>query len=71
MMSTQVIVFVPGYELEPGMNAEVVLDWPRLREGWIHLELVLKVTIKSNQDGVIGARIVAYEFRIRQAGGTT
>jgi hypothetical protein len=71
MLSGKDIIFAPGYELEPGMNAEIVLDWPRLRDGWIHLELVLKVTITSNQDDVIGARIVAYEFRIRRAGETT
>ena len=67
MMSSQDIIFAPGNRLAPGMNAEVVLDWPRLRDDWIHLELVLKVSITSNQDGVVEAHIVMYIFRTRPA----
>jgi hypothetical protein len=68
MMSSKDIIFAPGAGLEPGMNAEIVLDWPCLRDDWIHLELVLKVSITSNQDGVIEARIVVFAFRTRPSG---
>jgi len=44
------------------MNAEIVLDWPRLRDGWIHLQLVLGVTITGNH-GVVEAQIVTYTLR--------
>ena len=63
MISNQDIIFASGDGLAPGMNAEIVLDWPRLRDDWIHLELVLRVTITSNQDNVAEARILAYDFR--------
>jgi hypothetical protein len=63
MMSSKDIIFAPGYKLAPGMNAEIVLDWPWLRDGWIHLELVLRVTITSNEDSVIEAQVLAYAFR--------
>ena len=66
-MSSQDLIFAPGEGLKRRMNAEIVLDWPRLRDDWIHLELVLKVTITSKQDGVVEARIVTYVFRTRQA----
>jgi hypothetical protein len=62
MMSSQDIVFVPGYELEPGMKAEIVLDWPPLQDD-CHLQLILQVTITGTQDGVAEARILAYHFR--------
>jgi hypothetical protein len=65
MMSSKDIIFAPGAGLAPGMNAEIVLDWPRLRDEWINLELVLKVSIASNQDGVIEAHIVTSAFRTR------
>lgn len=68
MMSSKDIIFAPGDRLAPGMNAEIVLDWPRLRDGWIHLELVLRVIVTSNQGGVIEAQIVAYAFRTRPSG---
>jgi len=68
MMSSKDIIFAPGIGLAPGMNAEIVLDWPRLRDDWIHLELVLKVSITSHQDGVIEARIVTCAFRTRPSG---
>ena len=63
MISNQDIIFASADALAPGMNAEIVLDWPRLRDDWIHLELVLRVTITSNQDNVAEARILAYDFR--------
>ena len=68
MMSSKDITFDGGNGLEPGMNAEIVLDWPRLRDGWIHLELVLKVTINVHHDGVVEAYIVTYVFRTRPEG---
>lgn len=68
MMSSKDIIFAPGNGLEPGMNAEISLDWPRLRDGWIHLELVLKVTITGNHDGIVEAYIVTYVFRTRAEG---
>jgi len=37
MMSSRDIVFAPGHGLEPGMNAEIVVDWPPLRDDR-HLE---------------------------------
>jgi hypothetical protein len=63
MMSSQDIVFAADDGLKAGMNAEIVLDWPRLRDDSIHLELVLRVTIASEQDNVAEARILAYDFR--------
>jgi hypothetical protein len=45
------------------MNAEIVLDWPRLLEGRIHLRLVLEATITDNRDGVAHARVALYDFR--------
>ena len=66
MMSSQDIIFVADDGLKAGMNAEIVLDWPRLRDDWIHLELVLRVTITSNQENVAEARILAYDFRTSQ-----
>lgn len=63
MISHRDIIFASGDGLAPGMNAEIVLDWPGLRDDWIHLELVLRVTITSNQDNVAEARILAYDFR--------
>ena len=61
MMSSQDIVFVPGYELEPGMKAEIVLDWPPLLHDR-HLQLMLQVAITGTQDGVVEARILGYPF---------
>jgi hypothetical protein len=68
MMSSKGITFAPGIRLVPGMNAEIVLDWPCRRDDWIHLELVLKVSITSNQDGVIEAQIVVSAFRTCPSG---
>jgi hypothetical protein len=46
------------------MNAEIVLDWPRLLEGRIRLRLVLEATVTDNRDGVAHARVALYDFRI-------
>lgn len=63
MMSSKDIIFGPGPGLEPGMTAEVVVDWPRLLEGRIHLKLMLGVMITGNRHGVAEARIMKYDFR--------
>ena len=65
-MSNRDIVFAMGEGLKPRMNAEIVLDWPRLRDGWIQLQLALGVRITGNQDGVVEAQIVTYAFRTRE-----
>ena len=57
--------FGRGNGLEPGMNAEIVLEWPRLLDGHIRLQLVLEATITGSQEGVAEARILAYQFRTR------
>ena len=44
------------------MNAEIVVDWPRLLEGRIRLKLVLEVTT-DNRDGVAHGRSALYDFR--------
>jgi hypothetical protein len=48
------------------MNAEIVLDWPRLLDGRVSLQLVLDTTITGSRDGVAEARILAYDFRTRR-----
>ena len=68
MMSSQDIVFGPSDRLKAGMEAEIVLAWPRLLDGRIPLQLVLEATITGSQDGVAEARILAYDFRTRRAG---
>ena len=65
MISSKDIIFAPGDGLEPGMNAEIVLEWPRLLDDRIRLQLVLRVTITGSQDGVTEARILSYDFRTR------
>ena len=55
-----------GEGLKPRMKAEIVLDWPRLRDGWIQLQLALGVRITGNQDGVVEAQIVTYAFHTRK-----
>jgi len=65
MISSQDIVFGGGNELKPGMKAEIVVAWPRLLDGRVHLQLVLEATITGSQDGVTEARILAYQFRTR------
>jgi hypothetical protein len=57
MISSKDIIFDGGKGLEPGMNAEIVLEWPRLLDDRIRLQLVLRVTITGSQDGVTEARI--------------
>jgi hypothetical protein len=66
MMSSQDIIFDGGNGLEPGMNAEIVLEWPRLLDERIRLQLVLQVAITGSQDGVTEAHILAYDFRTRR-----
>jgi hypothetical protein len=63
MISSKDIIFDGGNGLEPGMNAEIVLDWPCLLDDRIRLQLVLGVTITGSQDGVTEAHILAYDFR--------
>jgi len=65
-MSSKDIIFASGDGLKPGMNAEIVLDWPFLRDTWIQLQLALGVRIAGNQDGVVEAQIVTYAFRTRE-----
>ena len=69
MMSSKDIIFAPGDKLEPGMKAEVAVAWPLLLDGHIRLQLILEVTITSNQDGVAEARILAYHFHTRRPAG--
>jgi hypothetical protein len=64
MMSSQdMVFFAPGAGLQPGMIAEIVVAWPRLLDERIPLQLVLQVTITGSHNGVVDARIVAYDFR--------
>ena len=44
------------------MAAEIALAWPFLLDNRIRLQLVLQVMITGTQDGVAGARILAYQF---------
>jgi hypothetical protein len=62
MMSNRDIVFAPDHGLKPGMAAEIALAWPFLLDNRIRLQLVLQVMITGTQDGVAGARILAYQF---------
>ena len=63
MISSKDIIFDPGDGLQPGMNAEIVIAWPRLLDGRIRLQLVLATIITSSKDSVAEARILAYDFR--------
>jgi hypothetical protein len=63
LMSSRRITFAPGDGLEPGMTAEVVVDWPPLLDDQVRLLLVLQVMVTATQGGVAEARIVAYHFR--------
>ena len=65
MMSSRDIMFAPDDGLEPGMTAEIVVDWPPLLDDRIRLQLVLQVMITGTQDGVTEARILAYDFLAR------
>jgi len=62
------IIFGPGDGLEQGMKAEIAIAWPSLLEGRIRLQLVLKVSITDSQEGMVKARIQAYDFRTCRAG---
>jgi hypothetical protein len=62
MMSSRDIIFAPDDGLEPGMTAEIVVEWPPLLDGR-HLQLMLQVTITGTQGGVAEARILAHGFR--------
>ena len=62
-MSSKDIIFGLGEGLQPGMNAEIVVAWPRLLDGRIRLQLVLDVIITGSQDGVTEARILTHDFR--------
>jgi hypothetical protein len=66
MMSSQGIIFTAGDGLEPGMETQIALAWPFLLDGRVPLQLVLDTTITDTQDGVAGARILAYDFRTRR-----
>ena len=44
MISSQDVIFASGDGLRPGVDAEIVVDWPRLLDR-IRLQLVLRVTI--------------------------
>ena len=55
MMSSRDIIFAPGDGLLPGMDAEIVVAWPRLLDGRIRLTLVLQVAISGTQNGVVQA----------------
>jgi hypothetical protein len=66
MMSSRDIIFAPDDGLEPGMTAEIVVDWPPLLDDR-HLQLMLQVTITGTQDGVAEACIWAHHFHTRRA----
>ena len=70
MMSSQDIIFAAGDGLEPGMMAEIAVAWPLLLDGHIRLQLVLETAITGGRHGVAEARILAYHFRTRRAGGS-
>jgi len=65
MMSCRDIIFAPDDGLEPGVTAEIVVDWPPLLDDR-HLRLVLQVTITGTQDGVAEACIWAHHFHTRR-----
>ena len=71
MISSKEIIFASGDGLRPGVDAEIVVAWPRLLDDRIHLQLVLQVTITGSQDSVAQGRILTYDFRTRASGGTT
>ena len=63
MVSSQDISFTPSDGLQRGMNAEIVVAWPRLLDNRVRLQLVLQAMISGSEDGVAEARILAYDFR--------
>ena len=66
MMSSKDIIFGPGDGLKPGMTSEIAVAWPRLLDDRIRLQLVLEATITASQDGLVEARILAYDFCTRR-----
>jgi hypothetical protein len=64
LISSRDITFSPSDGLTPGMNADIAVDWPRLLDGRIRVQLALQVTIIGTQEGVAEARIMTYDFRI-------
>ena len=62
MMSSKDIIFAPGDGLAPGMNAQIVIDWPPPLDDH-RLQLVLQVIITGSEDGVAEAQILSYDFR--------
>jgi hypothetical protein len=68
MMSSQDITFAAGNRLEPGMEAQIVVNWPPLLDERSLLELVLQVTITGTQDGEAEARILSHHFRSAERG---
>ena len=66
MISSKEIIFASGDGLRPGVDAEIVVAWPRLLDDRIPLQLVLQVTITGSQDNVTEARIRSYDFRTRR-----
>jgi hypothetical protein len=66
MISSQYVTFGPGDGLEPGMQAEIAIDWPYLLDGCIGLHLVLQATIIGSKDDVTEAHIPAHHFRTRR-----
>ena len=62
LIGSRDITFSPSDGLKPGMNADITVDWPRLLDDRIRLQLVLQVTIIGAQDGVAEARITTYDF---------
>jgi len=69
MMSSRDIIFAPDDGLEPGMTAEIVVDWPPLLD-YRHMQLMLQVTITGTQDGVAEACIWAHHFDTPAAKGS-
>ena len=59
-------MFAPDDGLEPGMSAEIVVDWPPILDDRIRLQLVLQVTITGSRDGVAEASIWAHHFRTQR-----
>jgi hypothetical protein len=66
MISSQDIIFASGDGLRPGMDAEMVVAWPRLLDDRVRLQLILQVTVTGSQDNVTEARIRGYDFRTRR-----
>ena len=70
MISGRGIIFAPDDELELGMTAEIVIDWPRLLDDRIRLQLVLQVTTTGTQGGVSRGAHSGVPFPHPWAGGS-